>query len=106
MSDASRLIRQTRRAAGLTQAQLAARLDVAQPTVAALERPGANPSIQTLGRVLGAMGHAPQITAVPLPAVDEQQIRERLALSPAERLRRFRTEQRRLSTLRSRARRV
>ena len=55
--DPAATLRRARLDAGLTQAQLAARLGVTQPTVAALERPGANPRVRTLERALGATGH-------------------------------------------------
>lgn len=42
--------------AGLTQAQLAARIGVSQQQVAKLERPGANPSVATLRKIAKALG--------------------------------------------------
>jgi predicted RNase H-like HicB family nuclease/DNA-binding XRE family transcriptional regulator len=42
--------------AGLTQAQLAAKVGVSQQQVAKLERPGANPSIATLRKIASALG--------------------------------------------------
>ena len=49
-------LRWARQGAGLTQAQLAARIGVSQQQVAKLERPGANPSIATLRKVADALG--------------------------------------------------
>jgi transcriptional regulator with XRE-family HTH domain len=83
------LLAQARRAAGLTQAELARRLDISQAAVAQLERPGANPRIATLDRALRAAGAELTIAAAPrrAPSVDESLIRQQLALSPAARLR-------------------
>jgi len=81
------LIRDARRAAGLTQAALAARLGVSQSAIAKLEREGCNPTVETLDRVLRATGHRLQLIA---PAwsdgVDESLIRQALERTPAERI--------------------
>lgn len=106
MFDAARTLREARLAAGLTQAQLAARLGVSQSTVAGWERPGANPTVRTLDRALAATGRrlgAPVSTA---RLVDESQIVERLRLTPAQRLAAFQTSQRNLRRLAMGARRV
>lgn len=57
------LIRDARREAGLTQAQLAAHLGVSQSAIAKLERQGCNPTVATLDRVLRATGHRLQLIA-------------------------------------------
>ena len=49
-------LRWARLDAGLTQAQLAARVGVSQQQVAKLERPGANPSVVTLRKIADALG--------------------------------------------------
>lgn len=49
-------LRWARLDAGLTQAELALRAGVSQQQVAKLERPGANPSIATLGKIATALG--------------------------------------------------
>lgn len=49
-------IRWARQDAGLTQAQLAERAGVSQPQIAKLERPRANPTIDTLEKVARALG--------------------------------------------------
>ena len=69
-----------------------------QPEVARLERPGSNPTAETLARVLEAAGHTLQLA--PLGQVDESQIIERLKLTPAERLATFSASQRSLAALR------
>jgi transcriptional regulator with XRE-family HTH domain len=85
---ADTLIRNARTEAGLTQAQLARRLGTSQPAIVKLERPGANPTVRTLDRVLRSTGHRLELTAPTwTPEVDESLIRQQLALPPAERLR-------------------
>lgn len=100
------LVRSARLEAGLTQAQLAARLGVTQPTVAALERPGANPRVRTLERALAATGRQLQTALRRGPSVDETQIVERLRLSPADRLALFQRSQAGLQQLVREARHV
>ncbi len=88
MADSYALLREARRAAGLTQAELGRRLGVSQAAVAKLERPGANPTVNTLGDALWATGHSLVLEApVRRPGVDESLIRQHLELSPVERLR-------------------
>lgn len=83
------LVRDARRSAGLTQAQLAERLGTTQPVIARLERPDANPTFETVQRALDATGRRLELHAVAtgLTTVDEGLIREQLALSPADRIR-------------------
>lgn len=82
------LIRKARNDAGLSQAALAHRLGVSQAAVAKLERPGSNPTIDTLDDVLWATGRQLTLSApARRPGVDESLIRQQLELSPAERLR-------------------
>jgi transcriptional regulator with XRE-family HTH domain len=88
MSEASSLLKNARRRAGITQAQLALRLGVSQAAVAKLERPDANPTIATLTEALRMTGHRLTLDLEPLSGgVDESLIRQQLELSPAERLR-------------------
>jgi transcriptional regulator with XRE-family HTH domain len=87
MAAVHELLRRARTDAGLTQAALAARLGVTQPSVAAWERPGANPTIRTVERALAATGRDVRITAPRRrAAVDPGLVREQLRLSPRERL--------------------
>jgi transcriptional regulator with XRE-family HTH domain len=82
------LLKDARRQAGLTQADLARRLGISQAAVAKLERPDANPTVNTLDDALWATGHRLRLEASPRrPGVDESLIRQHLELSPAERLR-------------------
>ncbi len=73
MPEAAKLLREARHAAGLTQTELAERLDVSQAAIAKLERQGANPTVETLENVLWATGHRLVLSA-PLavhPGLDE-----------------------------------
>lgn len=85
----SLLVREARKSAGLTQAQLAERMGTTQPVIARLERGGGNPTVETVERALHAAGHQLELQAVPtdLQTVDESLIRQQLALSPADRIR-------------------
>ncbi len=87
VSEPAALLRDARRRAGLTQRQLALRLGISQAAIAKLERPGANPTFETLAGALWATGHRLELEA---PArrggVDESLIRRQLELSPSERL--------------------
>jgi transcriptional regulator with XRE-family HTH domain len=87
---AASIVRNARRSAGLTQAELARRLGVAQPVVARLETRAANPTVETLDRTLRATGHRLALAIEPhAPSVDESLIRKHLELSPADRVRRL-----------------
>lgn len=101
---ASALLRSARRRAGLTQVELARRANLSQGEIARLERSGSNPTAATFERVLRATGH--QLALMDVPRVDETQLRERLRLSPAQRLATFQASQRKLARLTSGARRV
>lgn len=85
--NASRLIRHSRRAAGRTQRELAADAGVPQSTIARIELGRLVPRVDTLDRLLRAMGLS--IEAMPAIGigVDRTQIRELLRLTPGERAR-------------------
>ena len=101
------LLREARAAAGLTQAEVARRMGTSQPVVARLERPGANPRFATLDRALRATGRRLEARAPEhVGSVDESQLRERLRLSPADRLATFQASHRALARLKRTARRV
>jgi len=90
MASADALVRQARAAAGLTQAQLAERVGTTQSAIARLERPGANPRLDTLDRVMTATSQRLELAPTPTASsIDESQILERLRLTPAERLQAF-----------------
>lgn len=80
------LIRDARRAAGLTQAQLAERLGISQSAIAKLEREGSNPTVETLDRVLRATGHRLQLIAPAWGSIDTSLIRQALQRTPEERI--------------------
>ncbi|HTX32113.1 MAG TPA: helix-turn-helix domain-containing protein [Solirubrobacteraceae bacterium] len=102
------LLRQARHDAGVTQTQLALRLGSSQPVVARLERGDANPRWDTLTRALRELGFGVELVRLSgaEPQLDLGQLRERLAMTPAERLRTFQSSQESLDTLRARARRA
>lgn len=108
MSAPHALIREARVAAGLTQAALAERARTTQSAIARLERPGANPRLGTLEAVVRAAGGRLELglAQAGAPGIDETQLRERLRLSPAERLRTFQGSQGNLGRLAAGARRV
>jgi transcriptional regulator with XRE-family HTH domain len=84
------LIRQTRHAEGLTQAALARRLGVTQPSIARLERAGDEVTVATLQRALNAMGRALELRVVARPSsVDETLLHSTLAVSAGERIEQF-----------------
>lgn len=82
-----RLLADARRAAGLTQVELAKRLAISQAAVAQLERADANPRVATLDRALRAAGVELVVsTRRPRPTIDESLIRQQLELTPAQRV--------------------
>jgi len=87
MSAASQL-NQARRAAGLSQRELARRSGVPQPAIARIERSRQVPRSDTLERLLKACGFELRLGPVRGGGVDRSQIQEWLDMSPAERLRR------------------
>ena len=96
------LIREARRLGGLTQADLARRLGTTQSAVSNWERGRDTPRVDTLARILEACGFEADMTFRRLDDVDRTQIRETLAMTPAERLRSVRN----VPKLRAKARRV
>ena len=86
MSVASDLIRDCRKMAGLTQAELGERLGLTQSAIAKLERVDSNPTVDTLARVLEETGHKLQLLAPSWGSVVYHALRENLAMTPDERL--------------------
>lgn len=81
------MLRAARHQAGLTQAELARRMGISQAAVAKLERPGANPTLDTLDETLRAAGQRLVLATEQLrPGIDETLVFEQLRLSPAQRL--------------------
>jgi len=105
MAPGWQLLREARRDAGLTQAQVARRAGVSQGAIAQLERPGSNPTVGTLDSVLRATGRRLLLTAEEnRPNVDETLIARNLRMTPAERLAAFESAHRELAELRGLAR--
>jgi transcriptional regulator with XRE-family HTH domain len=80
-------LRDARRRAGLTQVGLAARVGMPQSTVGRIEAGLIDPRASTLRALLRACGT--DLEPMPLlgAGIDRSQIRARLGLTPAERLR-------------------
>ena len=99
METAGQLIRRCRVEAGLTQAALAERLGTTQSVVSRWERGGDEPRLSTLTRILRACGQRLVISVEP-DDVDRAQIRQQLAMSPADRLASVRNVSRMLASAR------
>jgi transcriptional regulator with XRE-family HTH domain len=84
---AARMLRHARRAAGLSQREMAGRAGVPQSTVARIELGQLNPRVDTLDRLLRAAGQQVVVQPIGGEGVDRTQIRELLLLSPLERIR-------------------
>jgi transcriptional regulator with XRE-family HTH domain len=81
------LLRNARKAAGLTQAELAHRLGTTQSAVARLEASGANPRIDTLARALRACGRELALEARShRSSIDETLVAAQLRMPPGQRL--------------------
>lgn len=106
MSMAGRMVRYARRRSGLTQRQLAAKSGIPQESIARIERGRVDPRLGTLDRLLEACDYG--LEALPRLGIgiDRPQIRERLALTPAQRLERAAEEDRTFIELRRTLRRV
>ncbi len=87
MSAASQL-NQARRAAGLSQRELARRAGIPQSAIARIERSHQVPRLDTLERLLKACGFELRLGPARGGGVDRGQIQEWIEMSPAERLRR------------------
>jgi predicted nucleotidyltransferase/DNA-binding XRE family transcriptional regulator len=65
--DSGTLIRDARRRAGLTQAQLAQLSGTSQSAIARYEKAAAQPSLSTLARLLAACGERLEVRSLPAP---------------------------------------
>lgn len=87
--DAGPLVRSTRRRHGLNQRSLARRSRTSQTHISRIERGEVSPSVETLNRVLQAMGERLELRAVPT-ATGSQTVEELRAdfqeLTPGERI--------------------
>jgi len=80
------LIVEARKRAGLTQAELARRLETHQSVVARWERGRTNPDFVTVQRAIRAAGFELSVSITPLDDHDLALIRRELSLEPHERL--------------------
>lgn len=85
--DAGRLVRDLRRAHGLTQAQLAVRASTTTSAISRLERGHISPTVATLEALLLCLGYRLDMEAEPLdPAIDRAQLAAVSAMTPTQRL--------------------
>lgn len=96
---ASIVLREARRRAGMTQADLAKAGGVKQPTISRIESGAVVPSVDTLDRLLRACGES--LEALPLLGigVDRTLFRRWVGLSPTDRLRVAEQDSRNLTRL-------
>lgn len=94
--DSSATLKEARRRAGLSQRALAKQAGVPQPTVARIESGAVVPRVDTLSKLLASCGW--ELTGGPRAGtgVDRSSIREMLALTPTQRLKRAAREGRNL----------
>lgn len=86
----SALIRRSRLERGLTQRQLAKKAGTSQPAIARLETGTHSPTIETLERVLAALGLELELRTEEIDTgVDRTLIVQNLRMSPQERLRKL-----------------
>jgi transcriptional regulator with XRE-family HTH domain len=83
------LLREARERHGVTQASLARRARTSQAAISRIEREVVSPSIETLGRLLDALGESLNLTSEPIDYGHDRTLLSRnLALTPEERIRR------------------
>lgn len=80
------LVREARTRAGLSQGDLAERLGTTQSAVSRWEHGHDEPRLSRLAAILAACGVRADVTFAPDDGVDRTQIRQQLAMSPADRL--------------------
>lgn len=96
------MLRAARREAGLTQRELGERVGTTQSAIARWESGAETPRLDTLASLMRACGIEVDVAFRRRDDVDRAQIREHLALTPAERL----EAQRRTAAWRSSAQKV
>jgi len=96
------MVREARRRAGMSQRELAKAAGVPQPSVARIERRTVVPRADTLDRLLGASGYELVVEPRLGIGVDRSLIRDRLRMTPAERVRLAVEEGRNAPTIRIR----
>lgn len=80
------LLREARRRAGLTQQQLAERLETSQSVIARWERGKVEPSLENLERIVRACGFELRLGIGESEPGERSLIERNLALSPTQRL--------------------
>ena len=83
---ANHLIRQARRRAGLTQAELAANAGTTQSAVARWESGGSSPSVETLQRIVEACGLELRYGLAPAESTEWTLAQQNLSLDYGQRL--------------------
>jgi transcriptional regulator with XRE-family HTH domain len=84
---AGQLLREARRRHGLSQERLAIRAGTTQSAISRIERDRVSPSVDTLRELLHMLGEDLALTTEPREwGIDRTLIRERLRLTPAERV--------------------
>ena len=83
---AARALRSARKRAGLSQRQLAEKSGVPQSTIGRIEAGSVDPRVRTLSRLIRACGFDLEVEPLLGEGVDRSLIRERLTLSPGERI--------------------
>jgi len=96
------LLRYARRAAGLSQRELARRSGIPQPAIARIESGRTSPRSDTVERLLNACGLRLELAPAAGRGVDRTVIRRLLRLTPAERARLAAREGRILARIRPR----
>lgn len=84
--DARLVIREARKRAGLTQAELAARAGTTQSAIARWESGAVSPRVETLDRILTACDMTGEIVMTVHGDRDQDLIEDRLRMTPEERL--------------------
>jgi transcriptional regulator with XRE-family HTH domain len=84
--DVGRLLRSARRRAGLSQRELAAAASVPQATVGRIEAGLVSPRAETLAHLLRATGHELTTERRLGEGIDRSLIRDRMRLTPSERM--------------------
>ena len=86
--EASELVRRTRERHGLSQRRLALRAGTDQAAISRIERGETSPTVETLDRLLAAMGERLEVGAKPVERdYDPLHVRATLQRTPEERLR-------------------
>jgi len=97
--EAARLLREARHDAGISQRELAEHAGIPQPAVARIESGRVRPRVDTLDRLLEACDRGLALVVRPGAGIDRSAMRELLALTPMQRIRRATAEGRNLERL-------